>query len=114
MYEPKHVKPISAKHFYRRLFKHILFSTILILISLALGIAGYHFFENLSWVDSFINAAMILGGMGPIEIPQTFIGKVFAGFYALYSGIIFLVAIGITIAPILHRMFHLFHWKEEK
>lgn len=113
MYESRHVKPISIKQFYRRLLNHFTFSLLLILISLFIGMAGYHFFENLSWIDSFINAAMILGGMGPIEIPQTYGGKIFAGIYALYSGIIFLVAIGISIAPILHRMFHLFHWKEE-
>jgi hypothetical protein len=56
---------------------------------------------------------MILGGMGPIEIPQTVAGKIFAGFYALYSGLIFLVAIGVIFAPIVHRMYHLFHWKED-
>lgn len=75
--------------------------------------AGYHFFENLSWIDAFINAAMILGGMGPLENPQTFAGKLFAGIYALYSGIIFLIAVGVIFAPVFHRMFHLFHWKEE-
>ncbi|MCR4416145.1 MAG: hypothetical protein NUV92_00160 [Ignavibacteria bacterium] len=81
-------------------------------ISLLIGMMGYHFFESLNWIDAFINAAMILGGMGPVEIPQTNGGKIFAGFYALYSGIIFLVAIGVIFAPVFHRMFHLFHWKE--
>lgn len=112
MYESRYTKPIELKKFYKRLVNHFIFSFLLIITSLLIGMAGYHFLENLSWIDSFINASMILGGMGPIEIPQTNAGKIFAGFYALYSGIIFLVAIGITIAPILHRMFHLFHWKE--
>lgn len=75
--------------------------------------AGYHFFENLKWIDAFINAAMILGGMGPLENPQTSGGKLFAGIYALYSGIIFLIAVGVIFAPVFHRMFHLFHWKED-
>lgn len=112
MYESRYTKPLELKKFYKRLVNHFIFSFLLIFSSLLIGMAGYHFLENLSWIDSFINASMILGGMGPIEIPQTNAGKIFAGFYALYSGIIFLVAIGIIIAPILHRMFHLFHWKE--
>lgn len=85
----------------------------MIIVSLFIGMAGYHFFENLKWIDAFINAAMILGGMGPLENPQTSGGKLFAGFYALYSGIIFLIAVGVIFAPVFHRMFHLFHWKED-
>lgn len=112
MYEPKYAKPIPVKKFYRRILNHFIVSLILMSVSLYIGMLGYHLFENLSWIDSFINAAMILGGMGPVEIPQTFAGKIFAGFYALYSGVIFLVAIGVIFAPVFHRMFHLFHWKE--
>ncbi len=112
MYESRYTKPIALKKFYKRLVNHFIFSFLLIITSLFIGMAGYHFFENLSWIDSFINASMILGGMGPIEIPQTNAGKIFAGFYALYSGLIFLVAVGVIFAPVFHRMFHLFHWKE--
>ena len=113
MYESKFSKPITVKKFYHRVFNHFVVSTLMVMISLLIGMMGYHFFENLSWIDAFINAALILGGMGPIEIPQTVAGKIFAGFYALYSGLIFLVAIGVIFAPIVHRMYHLFHWKEE-
>ncbi len=113
MYEPKFVKPIPVHKFYKRLLSHFVVSSALILVSLLIGMMGYHFFENLNWIDSFINASMILGGMGPIEIPQTIAGKIFAGFYALYSGIIFLVAVAVIFAPVFHRIFHLFHWKEE-
>lgn len=112
MYESRYTKPISVKKFYQRVFNHFVFSLLLMTVSLLIGMMGYHFFESLNWIDAFINAAMILGGMGPVEIPQTNGGKIFAGFYALYSGIIFLVAIGVIFAPVFHRMFHLFHWKE--
>lgn len=113
MYESRYTKPITLKKFFKRLANHFVVSSLLIAVSLFLGMLGYHLFENLSWIDAFINAAMILGGMGPLENPQTFAGKLFAGIYALYSGIIFLIAVGVIFAPIFHRMFHLFHWKED-
>jgi hypothetical protein len=71
--------------------------------------AGFHWFENLSWLDSLLNASMLLGGMGPVETPQTVVGKYFASFYALFSGVIFLVAVGVLITPLAHRLFHKFH-----
>jgi len=86
----------------------------LIVVSLFLGMLGYHHYEQLPWRDAFLNAAMLLGGMGPVEFPQTDGGKLFAGFYALYSGLVFLVAVGVIVAPALHRMLHLFHWQEGK
>jgi hypothetical protein len=113
MYEQRHQKPITQRHFIRRLFLHFIGSLALIIASLLLGMIGYHFYENLPWRDAFLNAAMLLGGMGPVESPQTDGGKLFAGFYALYSGLVFLVAVGLIVAPALHRMLHLFHWKEE-
>ena len=90
------------------------FAVIFVGGSLFAGICGYHFTENLSWLDSFLNAAMILGGMGPVEVVQTPGGKVFAGFYALYSGLVFLVAVGIILAPMVHRMLHTFHWDADQ
>ena len=78
-------------------------------VSLALGIWGYHYFERLSWLDALLNAAMILGGMGPIDHPRSVGGKLFASFYALFAGIVFLVAVGVLLAPILHRFMHRFH-----
>lgn len=82
---------------------------IIIGISLSLGMIGYHHFENMSWVNAFLNAAMILSGMGPVETLQTSGGKIFAGTYALFSGVIFLVVVGIIFAPVVHRFFVKFH-----
>ena len=85
---------------------------MVVLGSLAGGMAGYMYFEHLPWRDAFLNAAMLLGGMGPVESPATPGGKVFAGFYALYAGLVFLVAVGIVLAPVVHRLLHQFHWDE--
>jgi hypothetical protein len=82
---------------------------LIVLASLAVGMGGYHAFEGLSWIDAFVNAAMILGGMGPVNELHTTVGKLFAGFYALYSGIVFLVVAGVLFAPVVHRFFHHFH-----
>jgi hypothetical protein len=70
---------------------------------------GYHLFEHLSWSDALLNASMILGGMGPVDRPQTLEGKLFASFYALFAGIVFLISVGVLLAPILHRFMHRFH-----
>jgi hypothetical protein len=72
--------------------------------------AGYACFEDLAWRDAFLNAAMLLGGMGPVESPQTDGGKLFAGTYALYSGLLFIVSVGIVLVPVAHRLLHKFHW----
>lgn len=85
----------------------------MILGSLVLGMAGYEYFEALGWRDAFLNAAMLLGGMGPVNPPQTPDGKVFAGVYALYAGLVFLIVAGILFAPVVHRMMHKFHWDED-
>ncbi len=77
--------------------------------SIFLGMAGYHFFEGLSWLDAFVNASMLLGGMGPVNELHTTAGKLFAGFYALYSGLVFLLAAGVLFAPVVHRIMHRFH-----
>jgi hypothetical protein len=81
----------------------------IVAFSLAIGILGYHFTENLPWIDSLVNASMILGGMGPVAPLETVGGKLFASFYALYSGMILLVAVGVLIAPAFHRFLHHFH-----
>jgi hypothetical protein len=93
---------------------HFLGAAGLVLVSLLIGIAGYMHYEQLPWRDAFLNAAMLLGGMGPVESPQTPGGKLFAGFYALYAGLVFLVAIAIVIAPVVHRLLHKFHWEDER
>lgn len=93
---------------------HFVASLALIIASLFLGMLGYHYYEDLPWRDAFLNAAMLLGGMGPVESPHTDGGKLFAGLYALYAGLVFLVAAGVIVAPALHRMLHLFHWEERR
>lgn len=83
-----------------------------ILFSLAWGMVGYHYFEGQAWIDAFVNAAMLLSGMGPLASPQTNAGKLFAGLYALYSGFIVLIAAAIAFAPVIHRFLHRFHLAE--
>lgn len=92
---------------------HFAVSLALAAGSLAIGIAGYHEFEGLSLLDAFLNAAMLLGGMGPIDFPKTEAGKLFAGLYALYSGLLFLVLTAILLAPVFHRVLHRFHFEDE-
>ncbi|WP_280151444.1 two pore domain potassium channel family protein [Piscinibacter sp. XHJ-5] len=82
------------------------------LASLALGMTGYAHFEHLSWLDAFLNSAMLLGGMGPIDAPRTSGGKLFAGLYALYAGLVFVATAAILFTPVLHRLLHRFHWSE--
>jgi hypothetical protein len=82
--------------------------------SLLLGMWGYAHFEAMAWRDAFVNAAMILGGMGPVATLQTSGGKLFAGLYALYSGLVFLVAVAVVLAPVVHRMLHTFHWEADQ
>jgi hypothetical protein len=84
-----------------------------IVVSLGIGMLGYHGFEKLGWIDAFVNAAMILSGMGPVASLQTSAGKLFAGCYALYSGIALITILGIIFAPVIHRFLHKFHLEDE-
>ena len=95
--------------FYARLAKSAAVGFGIVLGSLGLGMAGYHGFERMSWLDAFANAAMILSGMGPLGPIQTSGGKLFAGCYALFSGWTFVTAIGVVFAPVFHRFLHKFH-----
>lgn len=88
-------------------------AAILMVGSLVIGMAGYQYFEALGWRDAFLNAAMLLGGMGPVETPRTSSGKLFAGLYALYAGLVFLIVAGILFAPVVHRLLHRFHWDDD-
>ncbi len=109
MYEHKTHPLLPRKLFILRLLKHFLLASSLFIISLGIGILGYHFLANLSLIDALLNASMILSGMGPVDELSTFAGKIFASFYALFSGIVFLVSAGIIIAPIAHRFMHRLH-----
>jgi hypothetical protein len=113
MYEPRHAKPISRAEFMRRLWKHVAVAAALVALSLAVGMAGYIVFEHLSWIDAFLNASMLMGGMGPVDPPHTVAGKLFAGCFALYAGLVFIVTAALMFTPVLHRLMHLFHWNEK-
>lgn len=108
-------KVLSPPEFRRRLAGFVLVAGLVALGALAGGMLGYHHFEELSWTDSFLNASMILSGMGPVE--QEFKsegGKIFAGIYALFSGTVFLAVAGLVFAPLIHRLLHKFHFDEDQ
>jgi len=109
VYENVHQPVISRREFARRLVRHGAGAILLLVGSLAAGIAGYMFFGHLHFVDAFLNASMILGGMGPVDVLKETSAKIFAGIYALYSGVVFLIAVGVIAAPILHRIMHKLH-----
>jgi hypothetical protein len=109
-----HTQPLATQaEFALRMLRYSLATAGIILFSLAFGVLGYHNLESLSWIDSLLNASMILGGMGPVNALQTDAGKLFASFYALYSGIILLASVGILVTPIFHRFLHRFHLELE-
>lgn len=108
-YETKHHPVLPRKEFVKRMARSFGIASALIGLSLFAGMAGYHYLEGLPWIDAFMNASMILGGMGPVAPIQSAGGKLFAGLYALYSGLIVIVAAGVLFAPALHRMLHKFH-----
>jgi len=114
MYEPSTHPPLPRALFIQRLLQHGGVVLALVAVSLAVGMLGYVEFEHLAPLDAFLNAAMLLGGMGPVDMPRTPAGKLFAGFYALYAGLLFLVTAGIVLAPVLHRVLHKFHWDNER
>lgn len=113
MYEPKNQPPIPPASFARRLAVHLGVAACLLLASLGAGMVGYVRLEHLSWMDAFLNSAMLLGGMGPVNMPQTEAGKLFAGIYALYSGLVFIATAALVFTPIVHRVIHHFHWSEK-
>jgi hypothetical protein len=114
MYEHR-TKPLLPRHkFFARLSRHAGIALLLIAIALAIGMAGYHMLENMNWIDSFANASMILSGMGPLGELKTSAGKIFAGCYALFSGVVFLTSVGVIFAPIFHRFLHKFHLESAK
>src|SRR5262245_22472568 len=113
MYERRGSPPATSRVFLLRMLSHFGIASLLVSGSLVAGMAGYVYFERLSWLDAFLNAAMLLGGMGPVESPATQGGKLFAGLYALYSGLFFLAVMAIILAPLVHRLLHRFHWADD-
>lgn len=114
MFEHRHQPLISRQAFIRRMVSFTGAALLLVAISWLIGILGYKILEGMPWIDSTLNAAMILGGMGPVNELHTTAGKLFASFYALFSGIIFLVSVGVLLAPIIHRFLHQFHIKDDE
>lgn len=109
MYEKETQPLLPRSKFVKRFMQHFGVSVLILIFSLGIGVIGYHLTEKLSWLDSLLNASMILGGMGPVDVIKTVGGKLFASFYALYSGIIFIAIAGVMLVPVLHRLLHSLH-----
>lgn len=113
MYEHRHQPLVSKKVFARRMAATIVKAASIIAGALGLGIFGYHFTENMPWLDALLNASMILSGMGPVGELKTAGGKWFASFYAIFSGVVFITTMGVVLAPIAHRFLHHFHLSDK-
>ena len=112
MYENRNDPLLPPRQFAQRLGRHALFSLVIIAIALGIGIAGYMVFAELGFLDALLNASMILSGMGPVLTDMPDGAKLFASFYALFSGVIFISSVGIVAAPLAHRLLHHFHLDE--
>lgn len=108
-FEHRHQPLLSRRQFFRRVLKFTAVAVAMVGGSWAIGILGYRFLEDMTWIDATLNSAMILGGMGPVNSLHTDAGKLFASVYALFSGMVFLVSVGVMIAPFFHRIIHHFH-----
>ena len=110
MYEHRLRPPVSRRRFILRILRHFAAAMALLFGSITIGMAGYSHYEHLPWRDAFLNTAMLLGGMGPVDPPRSDGGKIFAGLYALYAGLVFLITAALLFTPVLHRLLHKFHW----
>jgi hypothetical protein len=108
------MRPLPRRRFALRMAAHFAVAALLVGLSLLGGMWGYQRYERLGTLDAFLNVAMLLGGMGPIHTPETVAGKVFAGCYALYAGLVFLVVAGLLLAPVIHRVLHRLHWDPDE
>lgn len=109
MYEHRSKALLPRRQFAARVARSVALAAGFIVVSLGIGMIGYHVLESMGWVDSFANASMILSGMGPLGELKTTAGKIFAGCYALFSGVAFLTSIAVVFAPVFHRFLHKFH-----
>ncbi|MBL8848306.1 MAG: hypothetical protein JNG89_01420 [Planctomycetaceae bacterium] len=112
MFENKRDPLLPSAAFLARMGRNFAFGLLIVAVSMLIGSCGYHYFGELAWIDSVLNAAMILTGMGPVNPMTSTAGKLFATFYALYSGIAFLTMITLILAPLIHRLLHRFHVDE--
>lgn len=113
MYEKIGEKLITWPRFAKRMAMSLLATVAIVTVALSAGVLGYHRIAGLSWIDSILNASMILTGMGPVDTMKDTASKLFASAYALFSGVVFLSAVGIVLAPIIHRVVHAFHVDDE-
>ncbi len=113
MFRRPHTRLAPVSVFLRRLALSLGVAALLVLTTLALGIAGYHWIAGLAWIDALLNASMILSGMGPVDELKTAASKLFASVYALFGGLVLVGVMGLVLAPILHRMLHKFHLDEQ-
>ena len=109
MFEHHRQPLLPRKDFIRRMGRFAVLAFLLVITSWLVGILGYHILEGISWIDAILNSAMILGGMGPVNQLYTNSGKLFASLYALFSGVVFLVSVGVLLAPLIHRLMHKFY-----
>ena len=101
--------------FLLRVLLHAAVAQVLVLVSLIIGMWGYEYYEHMAWRDAFVNSAMLLGGMGPMKTDGLSDGgKVFAGIYALYAGLVLILVLGIILTPVIHRALHVFHWEDQQ
>ncbi len=113
-FEHKSRPLLSKDQYYKRVLRYAAFSLSLISFSLAIGVIGYHFTNSLSWLDSLVNASMILTGMGPVDALKNDGAKWFASIYSIFSGVIFLSTVAVFLSPIFHRFLHKFHLDDEE
>jgi len=113
MFEHRNEPLLPRRDYYRRLGRYGLIAAGFLLAGLLVGMGGYHFLEGLPWVDAFANEAMILSGMGPVDPIKTTAGKLFAGCYAIFSGVAFLTTVAVLLAPVVHRFLHRFHLEHQ-
>jgi len=113
VYEKHNERLLPRALFTRRVLRHTAFAILIIAAALFVGMAGYHYLGALGWIDAFLNAAMILGGMGPVNALDTPAAKLFAGAYALFAGLVFIGVSGIILAPFIHRLMHRFHIEDD-
>ena len=113
MYESRRQPLLGQRAFLKRLLGHFAVAFALVLGSVAIGMAGYIRLEGFSALDAFLDTAMLLGGMGPVHVPRTDAGKLFAGFFALYAGLVFVATAALVLGPLVHRVLHRFHLDRE-
>jgi hypothetical protein len=114
MYENRNERLLTPAQFAQRVLGHLALGTAAVAFALAIGVGGYHFIAGFGWVDAFLNASMILGGMGPVGELRSDGAKIFAALYALFAGLFFIAMVGLVLAPFLHRLAHRLHIEDDE